>query len=163
MQLLSTGGDPKPLYPDLTLAIHPLRPQFPAPPPPQYPYDPAPPQPAPHAAPVHPLSRRYQTLGPGPGQHHTHTPPLSSSRTENRIENLAPYLPASPQPELHQAGLRPPVSGDLHQQTGPGPGTLANNTKDTQQQQQQQQQQVLPRTQSIRSATEKLKWKFLGW
>ena len=128
--------NPSTLYPDLTLAIHPIRTP-----------------PTPHNIPIHPLSRRYQTSDIAQD-----SPPQLQ-----RIENMSSYIKnqetkPSTQHELYsprsQPETRSTVVNDDTEDT-----TDTNHTKD-----EAQSNHPVPRTtQSIKSATEKLKWKFLGW
>ena len=129
--------NPSTLYPDLTLAIHPIRTP-----------------PTPHNIPIHPLSRRYQTSDLAQD-----SPPQLQ-----RIENMSSYIKnqetkPSTTHELYsprsQSETRAPVVNGVTDDTIHD----TNHTKD-----EAQSNLAVPRTtQSIKSATEKLKWKFLGW
>jgi len=115
------------LYPDLTLAIHPIRTP-----------------PTPHNIPIHPLSRRYQT-----------SDLATNSPQPQRIENMSSYISDSTKHTQHE--LYSPPQHTLEKQTEVKSDSVANtavnnHTKDDP-----------PRPQSIKTTTEKLKWKFLGW
>jgi len=138
-QIVNPVHDANTLYPDVTLAIHPIRTP-----------------PTPHNIPIHPLSRRYQT-------------DQSANQQQKRINNMSHYMgDTKPQNELYDTNN----STDFHPATRNNYSTIPtsnpavevsqydenqpsgpNQTKETQ----------LPKSQTIRSATEKLKWKFLGW
>jgi len=111
-QIHRAGQDSSKLYPDVTLAIHPMRTP-----------------PTPQNIPVHPLSRRYQTEdGPGP--------------------NLIQHKQQSQQLELYATNT---VRSEADDEGNETKDTTTNN------------QPLTPKVQPIKSATERLKWKFLGW
>jgi len=116
-QMIRAGQDSSKLYPDLTLAIHPIRTP-----------------PTPKNIPVHPLSRRYQT----------------DDNTVNNSPPPPPYL-SQQQQELYASNSNQ-VRSDVDDE--------ANETKDTTT---NIQPPLTPKIQPIKSATERLKWKFLGW
>jgi len=131
------------MYPDVTLAIHPLRDA-----------------PVPQNIPIHPLSKRYQTtLAPiKPSPSNKPSAPLSSS--DLRIEDVTPYMTDEDpshkeldktQPELNANEVRSEME------------VIANQTKENVAN--TQPQPLVPKTNMslAKAATEKLKWKFLGW
>ena len=127
------------LYPDVTLAIHPIRTP-----------------PTPHNIPIHPLSRRYQM-------------DQSATQQQKRINNMSHYMgDTKPQNELYDTTN----STDFHPVTRNNYSTIqtsnpvvevASEYDDKTSEPNQTKETQLPKSQTIRSATEKLKWKFLGW
>ena len=103
-------------------------------------------QPSPQNVPVHPLSRRYQA---------------GASPSQQRIENMSSYIqePGKPHNELYSSSnSERNVTTEVRNHLETLDTSSGNQTKDN-----TQQQQLPPKTQSIKTTTEKLKWKFLGW
>jgi len=103
-------------------------------------------QPSAQNVPVHPLSRRYQA---------------GASPSQQRIENMSSYIqePGKPHNELYSSSnSERNVTTEVRNHLETLDSSSGNQTKDN-----SQQQQLPPKTQSIKTTTEKLKWKFLGW
>lgn len=134
-QVASRGHIGSTLGHDLTIAVHPIKTQ-----------------PLPQNVPVHPLSRRYQA-GASPSQHQGPT---------QRIENMSSYIqePGKPHNELYSSNSERSITTEVRNHPETPDSSQGNQTKDN-----SQQQQLPPKTQtqSIKSTTDKLKWKFLGW
>jgi len=138
-QIVNPVQDGNTLYPDVTLAIHPIRTP-----------------PTPHNIPIHPLSRRYQM-------------DQSGTQQQKRINNMSHYMgDTKPQNELYDTTN----STDFHPVTRNNYSTIqtsnpvvevASEYDDKTSEPNQTKETQLPKSQTIRSATEKLKWKFLGW
>ena len=87
--------------------------------------------------------------------HHHHSP-----ATTQRIENMSSYIqdPGKPQNELYSSNSERKITTEVRTEPETPDSPPGNQTKDN-----SQHQQLAPKTQSIRTTTEKLKWKFLGW
>jgi len=131
------------MYPDVTLAIHPLREA-----------------PTPQSIPIHPLSKRYQTAMAPNKPSPTNKPSAPLSSTDLRIEDVTPYMtdeePSQKeldktQPEMNANEVRSEME------------VLANQTKENVAN--SPPQPLVPKSNMslAKAATEKLKWKFLGW
>ena len=105
-------------------------------------------------APVHPLSRRYQ-------------PSLPSPTTPLRIEDYISSPPPPHHTELHSTTPQQANANQVRRASEPhdnGSEALANQTKDSPGSSPGQAQRPRDTNMSMaKAATEKLKWKFLGW
>ena len=97
--------------------------------------------PTPQNIPVHPLSRRYQPDQEGPAS------PQLSQQQELYANKLA---------ERNANQVRSDVDDEANEAKDTTTTTTTTTTNNVQ-------QPLTPKIQPLRSATERLKWKFLGW
>ena len=130
------------MYPDVTLAIHPLR-------------EP----PTPQTIPIHPLSKRYQTSLSPVKSSPTNKPPILLS-SDIRIEDITPYLTDEEPPQKELDKTQPELNAN---EVRSEMEVIANQTKENVANTQPQPQVPKTNMSLAKAATEKLKRNFFGW
>ena len=102
--------------------------------------------PTPQNIPIHPLSRRYQPDHSAAPQAAPQCPPQQLSQQQELYANKLA--------ERNANQVRSDVDDEANEAKDTTTATTTTNNS---------QQPITPKIQPIRSATERLKWKFLGW